>query len=201
MEKVIDIRPIKKKLRAEAREMRRSISPDRKASLDRKIKNKLLNLWSVREAEAVLCYVSTDIEVDTREFISALLQMGKRVAVPRCEGEKSNMNFYYINSLDELSSGSFGVDEPDPSKHIIIGDTRNCVCIVPAFMFDKQGYRLGYGKGYYDRYLSRYKGSTIGICYADNLVEELFHGKYDRSVDMVVTEKDIISDINQSKDV
>lgn len=201
MEKVIDIRPIKKKLRAEAREMRRSISPDRKASLDRKIKNKLLNLWSVREAKAVLCYVSTDIEVDTREFISALLQMGKRVAVPRCEGEKSNMNFYYINSLDELSSGSFGVDEPDPSKHIMIGDTRNCVCIVPAFMFDKQGYRLGYGKGYYDRYLSRYKGSTIGICYADNLVEELFHGKYDRSVDMVVTEKDIISDINQSKDV
>ena len=195
MEKVIDIRPLKKKLRAEAREMRRSMSPDKKSSFDRKIKNKLLNLWSVREAKAVLCYVSTDIEVDTREFINALLQMGKRVAVPRCEGEKSNMNFYYINSLDELQSGSFGVEEPDPTKHIMIGDTTGCVCIVPAFMFDKQGYRLGYGKGYYDRYLSRYKGSTIGICYSDNLVDELFHGKYDRCVEMIVTEKDIINDI------
>lgn len=195
MEKVIDIRPLKKKLRAEAREMRRAMSPDRKQSLDRKIKNKLLNLWSVREAKAVLCYVSTDIEVDTREFINALLAMGKRVAVPRCEGEKSNMNFYYINSLDELDVGSFGVDEPDPAKHIMVGDTKDCVCIVPAFMFDKQGFRLGYGKGYYDRYLSRYKGSTIGICYSENLVDELFHGKYDRTVDMIITEKDIISDI------
>ena len=82
---------------------------------------------------------------------------------------------------------------------MMIGDTKDCVCIVPAFMFDKQGYRLGYGKGYYDRYLSRYKGSTIGICYGENLVNELFHGKYDRTVDMIVTEKDIISDINQSK--
>lgn len=200
MEKVIDIRPMKKKLRAEAREMRRSMSPEKKSSLDRKIKNKLLNLWAVREASAVLCYVSTEIEVDTREFINALLQMGKPVAVPRCEGEKSNMNFYYINSLDELSSGSFGVDEPDPTKHIMVCETKNTVCIVPAFMFDKFGYRLGYGKGYYDRYLSRYKGSTIGVCYGENIKEELFHGKYDRTVDMIVTEKDIFNGIKDTQD-
>ena len=195
MEKVIDIRPIKKKMRAEAREMRRSLSPEKKTTLDRKIKNKLLNLWAVRECNKFLCYVSTDIEVDTREFIEALLQMGKKVAVPRCEGERSNMNFYYINSLDELTPGSFGVMEPDPLKHIMVGDTKDSICIVPAFMFDKSGYRLGYGKGYYDRYLSRYKGATIGICYSENLKEELFHGKYDRAVDMLVTEREILSSI------
>ena len=58
MEKIIDIRPIKKKMRAEAKEMRRSMSPELKQSYDRKIKNKLLNLWAVREASTVLCYVS-----------------------------------------------------------------------------------------------------------------------------------------------
>lgn len=193
MEKVIDIRPIKRKLRADAREMRRSMSPESKAMLDRKIKNKLLNLWVVREAQTVLCYVSTEIEVDTRDFINALLQMGKRVAVPRCEGGKSEMNFYYINSLDELSPGSFGVDEPDPQKNVMLSITEGTVCIVPAFMFDENGYRLGYGKGYYDRYLSRYKGSTIGICYSANIQKELYHGKYDRSVDLVVTDKDILT--------
>ncbi len=193
MEKVIDIRPVKKKLRAEAREMRRSMSPDGKQTLDRKIKNKLLNLWAVREAQTVLCYVSTDIEVDTRDFINALLQMGKRVAVPRCEGEKSEMNFYYIESLSELSPGSFDVDEPDPQRSIMVGKTEGSVCIVPAFMFDKKGYRLGYGKGYYDRYLSRYNGSAIGVCYSANLQEELFHGKYDRAVDLVVTDKEILT--------
>lgn len=193
MEKIVDIRPIKKKLRAEAREMRRSMSPEVKASLDRKIKNKLLNLWSLRETDVVLCYVSTEIEVDTRELINALLQSGKRVAVPRCEGGKSEMNFYFINSLEELSPGSFDVDEPDPQKSIMVGKTKGSVCIVPAFMFDRRGYRLGYGKGYYDRYLSKYEGSTIGICYGENLQNELFHGKYDRCVDLIVTDKEILT--------
>ena len=109
MEKVIDIRPIKKKLRAEARQKRRSMSPEGKQTLDRKIKNRLLNMWAIRQVDTVLCYVSTDIEVDTREFINALLQMGKRVAVPRCEDGKTEMNFYYIDSLDCLSSGSFNL--------------------------------------------------------------------------------------------
>lgn len=193
MEKIIDIRPIKKKLRAEAKEMRRSMSPEIKQSLDRKIKNKLLNLWAVREAHTVLCYVSTEIEVNTRELITDLLKMGKRVAVPRCESDKGDMDFYYINSLSELSSGSFGVEEPDPQKSIMVGQTEGSVCIVPAFMFDKNGYRLGYGKGYYDRYLSRYNGATIGVCYSENLQQELYHGKYDRAVELVVTDREILT--------
>ena len=92
------------------------------------------------------------------------------------------------------------MDEPDPTKHRMVGETKNTVCIVPAFMFDKFGYRLGYGKGYYDRYLSRYKGSTIGICYGENIKEELFHSKYDRTVDMIVTEKDIINGIKDTQE-
>lgn len=193
MEKVIDIRPIKKKMRAEAKEGRLSMGSELKATLDKKICNKLLNLWAVRETETFLCYVSTPIEVDTRNFINILLESGKKVAVPRCEGGQSEMNFYYINSLDELSAGSFGVLEPTPQKEKMVTQTENTICIVPAFMFDKSGYRLGYGKGYYDRYLSRYKGSTIGICYGKNITDELFHGKYDRTVDMIVTEKQIIT--------
>lgn len=193
MEKIIDIRPVKRKLRAQAREMRRSMTPEVKASLDKKIKNRLLNLWSVRQARTVLCYVSTDIEVDTREFINTLLQSGKRVAVPKCEDGKAEMNFYYITSLDELKPGSFGVSEPDSRKCETVGETADSICVVPAFMFDRLGYRLGYGKGYYDRYLSKYKGTVIGICYDENIVDELYHGKYDRAVQFVVSEKEIIT--------
>ena len=89
MEKVIDISPIKKKMRAEAKESRLSMEPHIKSSFDKKICNKLLNLWAVRETETFLCYVSTDIEVDTKEFINSLLSSGKKVAVPRCEGGPS----------------------------------------------------------------------------------------------------------------
>ena len=197
MEKVIDIRPIKKKMRAEAREMRRSLSPEKKITLDRKIKNKLLNLWAVRECNKFLCYVSTDIEVDTREFIEALLQMGKKVAVPRCEGERSNMNFYYINSLDELSPGSFGVDEPCPDKSESVIDFSKSICIVPALSYDRYGYRLGYGGGYYDRFLSKYSGYTIGVCYDNCINKKLIHGRYDRATNIVITDKQII--INRRK--
>ena len=193
MEKVIDIRPIKKKMRSEAKAGRLSMDAATKRSLDKKICNRLLNLWTVRETSTFLCYVSTEIEVETKTFINALLNAGKKVAVPRCEGGPSEMNFYYINSLDELSAGSFGVLEPESDKEKMLTETENTICIVPAFMFDKSGYRLGYGKGYYDRYLSKYKGTSIGICYSENIKEELFHGKYDRTVDMIVTEKQIIT--------
>ena len=99
MEKVIDIRPVKRQMRASTKEKRLSMDAEIKSSADKKICNKLLNLWSVREAETVLCYVSTPIEVDTREFIPTLLKSGKTVAVPRCEGDKAEMNFYRISSL------------------------------------------------------------------------------------------------------
>ena len=89
--------------------------------------------------------------------------------------------------------GSFGVLEPVADEKKLLTETENTICIVPAFMFDKNGFRLGYGKGYYDRYLSRYKGSTIGICYDENITDELFHGRYDRAVDFVLTEKQIIT--------
>ena len=190
MEKVIDIRPIKKKMRAEARESRRSMDAFVKSTYDKKICNKLLNLWAVRETETFLCYVSTDIEVDTKEFINSLLSSGKKVAVPRCEGGPSEMNFYYINSLDELSSGSFGVLEPESNKEKMLTETENTICIVPAFMFDKFGYRLGYGKGYYDRFLSAHPDMhRVGICYCCCTVTKLTHGRFDVSVNTLVTEK------------
>ncbi len=193
MEKIVDIRPIKKKMRADIKEKRAAIPKNLKASYDKKICNKLLNLWAVRETKTFLCYVSTPIEVDTLCFIDALLESGKRVAVPRCVEGKAEMNFYFINSLEELSPGAFGVLEPNENVESKLTQTENTICIVPAFMFDKNGYRLGYGKGYYDRYLSRYKGLTIGICYDENITDELFHGKFDRSVDLVLSEKRIIT--------
>ncbi|MGN0525886.1 MAG: 5-formyltetrahydrofolate cyclo-ligase [Acutalibacteraceae bacterium] len=193
MEKVIDIRPIKKELRQKVREERKGLPKTVKSTLDKKICNRLLNLWVVRECDTFLCYVSTEIEVDTRKFISTLLKNGKKVAVPRCEGERSEMNFYYINSLEELRPGAFGVLEPVKENVNKLTHTENTVCIVPAFAFDKSGFRLGYGKGYYDRYLSRFKGCSIGICYDSNIKESLFHGKYDRNVNMVVTERRILS--------
>jgi 5-formyltetrahydrofolate cyclo-ligase len=192
MEKVIDIRPIKKQMRSSCKEARRSMDKTLKFNFDKKIQNKLLNLFLVREADIVLTYVSTEIEVKTLDFINALLNQGKKVAVPKCLNDKGDMDFFIINSLNDLEDGYFGVQEPNPEIAQKAFVTENSVCVVPAFSFDEKGYRLGYGKGYYDRFLSRFPGKTIGICYEENIRDSLMHGKYDRPVGLIVTEKRIV---------
>ncbi len=179
-------------MRSSCKEMRRSMDKAIKANLDRKIQNKLLNLFLVREADVVLTYVSTDIEVKTLDFINALLEQGKTVAVPKCLNDKGDMDFFIIKSLNDLESGFYGVQEPDVQKSEKVAVTEKSVCIVPAFLFDEKGFRLGYGKGYYDRFLSTFQGKTIGICYDENIRDSLMHGKYDRPVGLIVTEKRIV---------
>ena len=192
MEKIVDIRPIKKQMRSSCKEARRSMDKTLKANLDKKIQNKLLNLFVVREADVVLTYVSTPIEVKTLDFITTLLEQGKKVAVPKCLNDKGDMDFFLINSLDDLEDGYFGVREPNPGTATKVTTTEKTVCIVPAFLFDEKGYRLGYGKGYYDRFLSKFGGKTVGICYEENIRDSLMHGKYDRPVSLIVTEKRIV---------
>ncbi|MDR1628906.1 MAG: 5-formyltetrahydrofolate cyclo-ligase, partial [Oscillospiraceae bacterium] len=138
--------------------------------------------------------VSTAIEVDTHAIIREALERGKTVAVPRCVDGTRDMDFFVIRSLHELEKGSFGVMEPNPETCEKLPDYQRGLCIVPALAFDKEGFRLGYGKGYYDRFLSLFKGETLGLCYADCFSEKpLPHGKYDKRVSLVITENTILT--------
>ncbi len=193
MEKILDIRPIKAKLRGDLKKKRVTMPERKKTALDMKIQNKLMNLWAFRQADTILTYVSTPIEVDTKRMIQAALSMGKTVAVPKCESYERQMKFYLIKSLSELTPGAFGVLEPLFGERKPFDNFKNSLCVVPGLAFDKHGYRLGYGKGYYDRFLRNYTGTTIGICYEDNIKERLPHGKYDVAVQMLITEKEVFS--------
>lgn len=83
--------------------------------------------------------------------------------------------------------------EPIKSKCEKLVNLNEGLCIIPALTFDEQGYRLGFGKGYYDRFLSRFKGDTAGICYECCISNRLPRGRFDRCADVVVTEKRVIS--------
>lgn len=190
MEQILDIRPVKARLRSDLKKKRLSMPQIKKSIMDRKIQNRLMNLWAFREAALILTYVSTPIEVDTHYMIETALKSGKTVAVPKCQEESRLMNFYPIQSLAELSPGAFKVLEPIKTNKNPLKDFEGSVCIVPGFSFDKEGFRLGYGKGYYDRFLKDYTGTAIGICYSDCVKENLPHGKNDRNIHMLITEKD-----------
>ncbi|MEG0980001.1 MAG: 5-formyltetrahydrofolate cyclo-ligase [Oscillospiraceae bacterium] len=190
---VVDIREEKKRMRQHYKSVRDNLSLDEKDILDEKLLRKVTQLWSYREENLLITYVSTGSEVDTRELIKFALADGKKVAVPRCIENTRDMEFYLIKSFDDLAPGSFGVMEPVKEKCELLEDYSNGVCLVPAIAFDKKGYRLGYGKGYYDRFLSRYSGRVLGICYSSCICSSLPHGRFDRKVASIVTEKRIIT--------
>ena len=143
---------LKKALRAEILAQRREMEESVRKEYDERIYNNLIRLDAVRNCDTFLVYASSPAEVDTRRFITALLAGHKTVAVPKCVGK--SMRFLVIGSLTELVRSRFGVDEPVSGDEIkVFEDT---VCIVPALRFDRNGYRLGWGGGFYDRFLAEY---------------------------------------------
>lgn len=185
---VTDIRQLKTRLREHYRAIRIAMTPEERQASDQRIADRVSRLWQYRRARQLLVYVSTPIEVDTHRIIRRALADGKRVAVPRCISNTRDMEFYYIDSLEELKPGSFGVYEPDACPEKLVTDLSEGLCIIPAFCYDYTGYRLGYGKGYYDRFLPRFGGNLIGICYSACVRRYLPHGRFDRPAELLVTE-------------
>lgn len=184
-----DIRALKMRLREEYRAKRTALTPEEKRRRDCRIAQMVRSLRQYRDNELLLIYVSTPIEVDTRRIIEQALEDGKRVAVPRCVPQTRDMEFYYIRSPQDLEPGTFGVLEPRPQPENLVQNLSEGLCIIPAFCYDFAGYRLGYGKGYYDRFLARFGGNMIGICYSDCIRHHLPHGRFDRAVELIVTER------------
>lgn len=186
---VTDIRVYKTNLRNKYKQLRRDMPPAVKMRHDESIRRRLQGLYQYKNAKTLLTFVSTPIEVDTRAIITAALADGKRVAVPRCVDGTREMEFYLIRSLADLAPRTFGVLEPVPEQCVLLTDFSGSISIVPGLAFDLSGYRLGYGKGYYDRFLSGYTHPKIGIVYSCCVAHHLIHGRFDVPVDLLVTEK------------
>lgn len=180
----------KKLFRTEFKHIRDGISLEEKNVADKKIAAALLNSDEYKSCNTILSYVSMGSEVDTYTVIVQALKDGKQVAVPRCDDNNGKMTFYVINSFEQLEKGSFSVMEPIPDKCSVLTDFDNSLCIVPGLAFDEYGFRLGYGKGYYDRFLSLHKEIfKIGIEYSCCIVSELVSDTYDIAADLIITEK------------
>ncbi len=193
MGRVEDIRLVKKALRQKYRGLREVMPLPEKQQLDSKIFHRLTNFCEYQKAKTILIFVSTKIEVDTIKIIEKAIQDGKKVAVPKCLDKNGRMAFFVIKSLNELQEASFGLLEPDEKKSPMLIDFTSSICILPGFAFDSNGYRIGFGKGYYDRFLQKYSGIKIGICYNSCIADSLPHGRYDVSANYIVTPKYILT--------
>ncbi len=179
----------KQELRNSAREIRNNISE--KETKDKAILRNLLTLDAFQTADTVLCYVSKPEEIDTEDLMAYCFSHQKRVAVPHCNND-GLMEFYAIHSLNELSVGSFGIREPDTAKAEALTDYQSSVVIVPGLCFSPNGYRIGYGGGYYDKFLKNNAFISVGLCYNDLIIEELPTEAFDQAVNILITENRIL---------
>ena len=184
----------KQRLREERLAAREILSEKERARLDDCITQKLLATPEYSEAATILTYVSVSSEVSTRMFIECALRDGKTVAVPRCLPGHC-LEFVAITSLDQLIAAPFGLLEPPKELPALTEEQMDVsICIVPALLVDTKGYRLGYGAGFYDRFLSTYPGKKICLAYQQNLSRTgLPHRTFDVAVDMIITESGVLT--------
>lgn len=182
---------IKSELRRELKNKRKNIK--NKSDIDRIICGNLMRFDEYKKADLILFYAALDDEINIDACIENALSLDKKVGLPVCLDNNGNMNFYYISSLSDIKSGFFGVREPDTKKCTQITDFSKALCVVPAIAYDKLGYRLGYGKGYYDRFLQNFSSISVGLCYNELVNEKLPIGEYDIPVDYIITQNGLIA--------
>ena len=164
-------------LRKELLSLRKTLSPT-ELTMD-----SLNSYKEFRDTETVFCYVSYNGEVETLNLIPEILKT-KTLVVPYCIDNDGNMIAVKINSPDDLVKGMYGILEPKnpvpfPKEEIDF-------VIVPGVAFSKDGYRLGYGKGYYDRFLSGISPYKLGVCKKELFLEKLPHNEFDIKMDKVM---------------
>ena len=169
----------KQELRQYAKTKRKEIV--NKHEKDLQITKNILNNPLVLKSKNILVYLSTPFEVDTFELISKLKD--KNIYAPRIE--KQEINFYKLD-LNNLKMNKYHILEPLGTDKIT--NFQDTVILVPGLMFDQTGNRLGYGGGYYDKFLSNKSLFKIGICYQELLIPKLEVEEHDIKMDMIITE-------------
>ena len=145
-----------------------------------------------QEASTVFCFVGTIHEIDTRPILADALATGKRLCVPLCVG-KGIMELRQIHSLEELSTGAYGILEPPEESPVVCPDEVD-LAILPCLTCNHLGQRLGQGGGYYDRFLSGYRGGTVLLCREKLIREEIPLEPHDYPVPWVLTETCLYED-------
>lgn len=152
------------------------------------IRRKLFRLAVFRKAKTVLCYVSLSYEVETWLLMKQMLEIGKRVVVPRVHGR--DLRLSEVRDLGrDLAPGAFGVWEPTPKTIRPVHPDELDLVLVPGVAFDRSGQRLGHGQGYFDRFLSRLPRTTprVGLCFEFQLLDRLPVSSHDQTVQTVLS--------------
>lgn len=164
---------------------RLNLSPKEVANLSKKITNKIKNLPEFKKAKTVLLYHPIKNEVDP----TSLFNSKKIFTFPRTHAASHRMTLHHITDLNELELDEFNIKSPT-KKHLRISRQEIDLIVTPGLAFDKNGHRIGYGKGYFDKLFKSLSTNCvkIALAYDFQIIENVPAEKHDKKVDMIVTE-------------
>jgi len=176
----------KQTLRRELIARRNAIPARDKHAFDEALNTVVIAHPSFQQASTVLGFVPIGSEPDITPVLEEALRLGKALYLPCCEPNTRTMTFRQVSSLSELIPGAHGIPGP-PKNNSAFSIQHSALCLVPGLAFNDAGFRLGYGGGYYDRFLANFQGTAMGICYAA-MRQAVPQDAYDCAVDIVISE-------------
>lgn len=175
----------KSQLRKLAFKIRLSMTEDQVFEESEEIARRLFNSDIYKSAKRVFSYYSINNEVDTRDINRIILKDKKKLALPVCIDD-CNLEFHQIDDLTQVERGVLNIPIPKKKNEIV---PQPCdIMLMPGILFSKTGYRIGYGKGYYDRYLRDKKIFKIGLTYDNLLVDDINYSEFDVKADYIITQ-------------
>lgn len=188
----------KKALRAQLKQVRRDLGADGRAAADAGIETNVLALPEFADAEVLLAYLDFGPEVRTRGIIQAAWDAGKVVALPWCVPGTHEMRWYKVRGFDALVKSKLGMDEPvpDAANEQLLNTGERMLALVPGLTFDGEGRRMGYGGGFYDTFLAKFDGVSVGLCrevaWSADLLAEGVIDAHDLPAQIVMTERCVV---------
>ncbi len=170
---------------------RASISYKDTATMSQAVCDRLLGQIKLLDVRTVLLFFPVRREPNIFPLMELLSDIGIRTAFPVSHKNDTTLEFRYVKRIEDFLDGAYGIKEPKSSCETVT-DFSACACIVPALAFDKKGTRIGYGKGYYDRFLKDFCGISIGVAFSSFVVDALPEESTDVPIDLIVTEGGVI---------
>ena len=176
-------------LRKDCRAARKALGETRRAQASASICERVAAWTIFGECQTILTYMPIKSEVDLTPLLERFPE--KRWVVPRILPEENHRMEFHLYDAARLVQHPFGMMEPAPDAPTVAADEIE-MTLVPGLAYDRRGYRLGYGGGYYDRFLLHFRGLSAGIVFHELLLDSIPHGAHDVPVQWVVTERDVI---------